>query len=458
MGRPGSREPSSTPSVASFACFVSADDDYFALGGTSLGAMDMADQLGVTLGYPVEVGRLLRAPTPRLLAASLLGGADGLGRHDPLMVAARDHVLPADVRPGDARNGDTECVLVTGATGFLGAHLVASLLREGVPRVLCLVRGDSDLAARQRVLQTMIDYELPEAAAGERVLGLAGDLSLPLLGLGDERFQKVADTADVIYHCGAWMNFSLPYSALSATNVAGTLEVLRLACAGRRSELHYISTTDARVTPVVPEAPISIVHGSREGYVLSKKSAEHLVLEGRRRGLDAYVYRPWQLTSSRRAGALGPRDQIALCLRAILDTGLAPAESPVEMRVLPVDEVADRLAELRGRPRDGPSVVHFFNDEVRDFDALCRQIAECGRELQRVPFGRWRIEVARRSAGEIEGLAALLAEDASQQAPPGRVEHGELERALGRPVRWDPDDSWVPRTIDRLRREGHLHG
>src|SRR5262249_26737337 len=134
-----------------------------------------------------------------------------------------------------------EIVLLTGATGFVGAFLCAALLSTTRATVLCLVRAGNAAEGMERVRAALDSYGLSGLGL-ERLRVVTGDLAQPLLGLADAEFAGLAEQVDAIYHCGAWVNFVRPYRALKATNVSGTEEILRLATRHKLKPVHYIST------------------------------------------------------------------------------------------------------------------------------------------------------------------------------------------------------------------------
>src|SRR5262245_1784810 len=90
-----------------------------------------------------------------------------------------DAVLPADVWPAAAAPKATGVVLLTGATGFVGAHLLHALLRETPAEVLCLVRPDTRGlrgGAAERIRANLEAHGLWEPAWAKRVHPLTGDL------------------------------------------------------------------------------------------------------------------------------------------------------------------------------------------------------------------------------------------------------------------------------------------
>jgi thioester reductase-like protein len=428
-------------------------DDFFASGGTSLAAARLTSALSDAVGVPVPLKMLFQHPTVAELAAALDGDRVRTGRGTALQDALSDQVLPPDIRPAGPPRDRRETVFLTGATGFVGSQLLAQLLSAGIRRVWCLVRGEDEQACRDRLLATLARYSLEVDA--DRIGVLRGDLTKPLLDLGEARFSELAADADVIFHLGAHMNFVRPYRVLHGPNVRGTQEILRLACAGRPSELHYVSTIDSLIAERVPEQPIPVDAGKDDGYVLTKKTAERLVLQAGERGLPVGIYRPWQITSDSRTGAVNPNDQLALCLTGILLTGIAPSDNPLPLRILPVEMVAGALADMIGRLDPERPIHNFYNTRTTPIEVVSRVVAECGYQVRVIPYRQWRVEVIRRTANQVAGLSALLANDVSAVTLPSIVETANLRARLGYAPAWPSDDHrWVRTTIEYLVRSG----
>lgn len=106
--------------------------------------------------------------------------------------------------------------LITGATGFIGRHLVAQLTAQGQPVLALMRRPDRLPALRSRVDELGGDGSLLD--------GVAGDLDLPGLGLA-------ADLPDLkaVVHLGATFSWGLDPQVAHRTNVDGALAVAELA-------------------------------------------------------------------------------------------------------------------------------------------------------------------------------------------------------------------------------------
>src|SRR5262249_1060269 len=159
-------------------------------------ATAIADKLGrdvpddLLLGHP-DVGSLARymeaVPGPRV-------GGDAASALEQMRA---DGVLPDDVRPDriEPAPAAPRAVLLTGATGFLGAYLLRTLLRETTARVYCLVRpGRQD--AGERVRRNLQALGIWAPAFAPRVHAVAGDLLRPGLGLAADLFERLAPGGD----------------------------------------------------------------------------------------------------------------------------------------------------------------------------------------------------------------------------------------------------------------------
>lgn len=141
--------------------------------------------------------------------------------------------------------GATEkrAVLLTGATGFLGVHLLKELLEEQRVQVYCLVRGDDQAHAEKR-LHELIVYYFGQMTPGQMqsIRVLRGDMTSPSLGLDDSAWQMLARDIDLILHAAADVNLLKEYAELSRTNIDTLSELLRLTGTGRTKEIHFVST------------------------------------------------------------------------------------------------------------------------------------------------------------------------------------------------------------------------
>src|SRR5262245_14389304 len=192
---------------------------------------------------PAEKQRLLA----RLLRDKMRQQAVAREHHDPL-AWVQDAQLDPRIQPlGPAsRPSAPKAVLLTGATGFLGAHLLQELTCHTAATIYCLVRARDGHEAQQR-LQTNFARYFAHTLASERVRPVVGDLTEPRLGLSPQTFAALAREMDSIIHNGAQLHHLAPYAQLKASNVSSTVAMLHLATTTKPKWIHYISTLIAAV-------------------------------------------------------------------------------------------------------------------------------------------------------------------------------------------------------------------
>ena len=340
-------------------------------------------------------------------------------------------------------------MLLTGATGFLGAFLLHELLRRTSVQVHCLVRARSDEEARQKIARNLAQYELDVAAGLERIVPVCGDLAEPRLGLSEERFQTLAEQIDAIYHNGAQVGPFYPYRVLKPANVQGTVEVLRLATQVKVKPVHFVSTISVFEAPeyqsgeeLDENAPLATIGGLSGGYAQSKCVAEKLVREAGNRGLPVVVYRPGRIIAESTSGVANVADQTTLILKLCIDLGMAP-QTDSEVDMTPVDYVARAIVALASLPGSIGRTFHLMNPRPVPVSEVYRAIRASGHDLEEVPFSRWRAMVIQRGAGSADIVLAALSHlllvevpddaaeaDAQSQRPPLRIGCIQTVRAL----------------------------
>jgi NAD(P)-dependent dehydrogenase (short-subunit alcohol dehydrogenase family) len=122
---------------------------------------------------------------------------------------------------------------VTGATGFIGRHLVQELLRNREGEVLALVRESS----RDRLAELVERWE-----GGERVTAVVGDLTQERLGVEQAWVDEHKGAIDHFFHVAAIYDMTADDEVNERANVAGTRNAVRLANALDVGCLQHVSS------------------------------------------------------------------------------------------------------------------------------------------------------------------------------------------------------------------------
>jgi len=245
---------------------------------------------------------------------------------------ATDAKLPEDIRPVEKTvvPRPSETVLLSGATGFLGAYLLCSLMQKTGATVCCIVRSTFRESARERIRSSMEGYGIWDPAFEPRLRVIEGDLSRPQMGIDPESYAALCNEVDAVYHCAATVNWVNPYAALRRVNVLGTRELLRFACEKRPKSFHFVSSASVcystwgplEVHETFDASPY--LHGLHLGYAQSKSVAESLVRQASERGLPITVHRPSLIAGDRSSGRTNQDDLLSRLIKGIILMGSAP--------------------------------------------------------------------------------------------------------------------------------------
>jgi thioester reductase-like protein len=377
---------------------VGVQDNFFALGGHSLLAARLVARIRGELQVDLPLRSLFEHPTVRGLAPMVDLALSTGATPDVAEVDLRSEVvLPAEitVAAGGEFPDEPKHVLLTGASGFLGAYLLHTLLTETEADVYCLVRAGSVAEGVDRLRQSLEKYDLWDELHASRIVPVLGDLAAPRLGLGQEHFEQLAQTIDVIYHNGAWVNSMYPYRMLKPANVTGTEEVLRLAAQSRVKPVHYVSTLavfpPSQWTNGTIEEQFSLDDpaGLAGGYPQSKWVAEQLVVLASRRGIPAAIYRPGRITGDSRSGATSETLK-SDDLNLVLQQGRIPRiDAPTPLDMTPVDYVARAIVALSRRPASLGLAFHLANPQPGTWRDVLDAFRRVGYQLEEIDPRRW---------------------------------------------------------------------
>jgi nonribosomal peptide synthetase MxcG len=381
---------------------ISPHDDVFDLGAQSLQAIQVANRLGVELAREVRVAWLFQHPTAAELARHLEAREETPTTPPGLPEAVlADAVLDKDIAPAAAPVAGTRSaprrILLTGATGFVGSHLLAELLATTDAEIVCPVRAASPAEAADRVHRALTDQQLALPADQRRVTALPADLAKPRLGLGEARFTELAETCDAIFHNAATVSIMRDYASLRGANTESTRELLRMA-APRSVPVHLVSTLSTAPprgrAPEVPEAFLPPHPGLVYGYQQSKWASERLLEQAAERGLPVTLHRLGRVVGAPDTGYVNEKDFLWSVLQSGIPAGILPDLFDAEVWT-PVDYVARAVVHLSlAAPGTGTVFNHAPVPPVRLAD-LYDWVQEYGYEVKRLPLSRWRSELPR---------------------------------------------------------------
>ncbi|GGI98016.1 non-ribosomal peptide synthase [Streptomyces brasiliensis] len=392
-------------------------DSFFDIGGDSLLAAEVVTRTLAAFHLDPRHGRtlvhsLLRSPILEDFTAAVAAltsvedrraqAAPDAGAMDFRAESRLGFVLPPPRGPEPDWRHPRE-VLLTGASGFLGAFLLYRLLRRTGARVHCPVRSRDAAHARQKVMRNLARFGLATREAADRVVCFPADLAEPGIGLEPGRAEELADALDLVIHAAAQVNFLYPYEALRRTNVEGTRQLVRLA-AERAVPVHFFSTIavlagfgTAGVRHVDEDLPLDHADQLTMGYAESKWVAEEVLRDAAGQGLPVAVHRPYEITGDRRTGACNTDTAICSLFKTITETGLAP-DIPLPLDFVPVDFLTEAVVHIATAHRATHRTYHMTNPRPASLRDMLDRMDAGGHRIRRLPYEEWVDDLVRHVA------------------------------------------------------------
>ncbi|AJC52690.1 type I polyketide synthase [Streptomyces sp. 769] len=388
---------------------IDAEQSFTALGFDSLTSVELRNRINEFAATKLRATVVFDYPTPAALAHFLLTQvvaeqetADSRTQTDhaaaPAVDFAADIRLDADIQPAPEvahTVHEPQEILLTGATGFLGAFMLRDLMRTTRGRVHCLVRAEDGARAWERLRANLEWYRVWDEVNPERITVHSGDLTQNHLGLDEVDFDELARRVDVVYHCGAAVHWLRPYSDLKAANVLGTQEILRLAARHRTVPVHHVSTAGVFAgggdghAPLRTDAPTGPGEALPSGYVQSKWVAEQVIELARDRGLPVSVYRVHVISGDQINGACQTQDFVWLSLKGMVQAGAVPATGGGRFHLLPVDYTSAAIIGLSRQEESAGRTFHLFNQNALSLATCVEYLRSLGYPLAEKELGEW---------------------------------------------------------------------
>lgn len=354
---------------------IGIKDNFFELGGDSLSALELAAVVGI------QAQDLYDYPTVESLERAMLMNEQAATEEDYVDVNAliqNNRNLIYETEP--------KYILLTGATGFLGAHILRELLRHKM-NVVCLVRNE------ERLRPALKNY-FPKEYAYFSYKVVKGDIEEAHFGLTDEEYSTLTQRVDMVIHTAANVHHAGYYSDFERTNVIGTQNVIDF-CRDADAVLQHTSTASVNgggtVTQSDPNARFNEFNLDigqnyvQNVYIHSKFKAEERVLLAREQGLKANIFRignlTWRMSDGkfqRNAQDSGFLDRVRGLLKISMYSNELAAY-PIDFTA--VDECADAYVRLALHNRVN-NIYNLYNPNVYYLESLCNKMLL---KVKRVP-------------------------------------------------------------------------
>lgn len=412
------------------ARMIGPEDSFFDLGGHSILAQQMFfDLRRKWRGIDISMNAIFRSPTLKGFAGEIdrLLNLDAFATSDDPNAAAATQAInePDDEYSKDAEQLVSELpksfpertepmlaseptIFLTGATGFLGAHILRDLLTRKNPsaKVIALVRARGEEQALERLRATCRAYGFWDEAWTSKLQALCGDLGKPQFGLSQAVWDDVAARVDVVLHNGALVHWVYPYATLKPANVMGTIDALKLCASGKAKQFAFVSSTSALDKDHYVQESERIIaaggngvseeddlEGSRvglgTGYGQSKWTGEYLVKAAGQRGLKSTIIRSGYVLGDSTTGTTNTDDFLIRMVKGCIQLSARPNINNT-VNMVPVDHVA-RIVIACGfhPPRTPVGVAHVTGHPRLRFNQFLGALQLYGYNVPQVDYVPW---------------------------------------------------------------------
>ncbi|PQJ44592.1 hypothetical protein BTO01_29140 [Vibrio jasicida] len=282
-------------------------------------------------------------------------------------------------------------ILLTGATGFIGCHVLYQLLKQTKSKIYCLVRKRSTQSAEQRLHAAWQHYFASDdlEAFVDRVIVLTGDVSEPELGLNSVQYDALSHQIDALYHFAADIRLFGEWETYLSQIVRPVQMLIEFSRQGKNKALHYMSTL--AVSGINSSQEITRFHeGTLEAdqkfqnnYERAKFESEKLMQQFIAVGGRGYIYRSGNVTADSVDGIFqrnAEDNRFVQFLRGVMACGKLPARMEQRIVLSPVDVVAQGIIAISTNPMLDHGTFHVESEyeiAYQDIFACLERVGYC---------------------------------------------------------------------------------
>ncbi len=354
---------------------ISCDDDFFDLGCDSLSAIEFVSKMHSD-GIYFTLQNVYDYPTARKLFAHITSdNCQRIYLKDMDFTQAEEVLRKNEIKyitmPQKKEIGS---LLLAGATGYLGIHILDNFLEYNNGIVYCLVRGKTQSDSEKRLKELLEFYFDDKYKNTPRIRTICGDLQKERFGLPQSEYSQLLSVIDTVINAAASVKHYGSYQYFYEINVEAVKRLIDFCFESHAKLIHtstlgvsgnsfadsfdgYTSETEKHFY----ESSLYIGQPLDNVYARSKFEAEKLILENMQRGLCANIMRLGNLTNRFCDGAFQKNHEtnaFLMRIKAILEMGIFPDYlMNLYLEFTPIDEAAMAIM----------TIVRYFNTEQTVF-------------------------------------------------------------------------------------------
>lgn len=344
---------------------ISVDDNFFEIGGDSLLALKLQIEL-LKLGFSIPFADIYKYNSVRQLATHM----DSLNSSTNIAKILNaddfkdiDKLLNSDIQNVEISNTVVNIgnVLLTGATGFLGAHILSYIIDNSPFSVYCLIRQNSLSDTTQKLLNRLNYYfgSKYDALINKRIFVVTADIVKNKLDIDKNTEELLNKNISCVINSAANVKHYGSYETFEDINVTGVKNLVDF-CNTYHKKFVQISTISVSGNSLFDlgnnknnfaedryfsENDLYIGQSLENVYIRSKFFAEKLILDNViNNNLDAFILRVGNITNRSYDGKFQPNAEenaFSNRIKAFLELGVLPDYlKDIYVEFSPVDDIA----------------------------------------------------------------------------------------------------------------------
>ncbi|MBR6614206.1 MAG: amino acid adenylation domain-containing protein [Clostridia bacterium] len=388
---------------------IHPEDSFFEIGGDSLLAIRLTTE-ALEHNIKITFADLYKYPSIKELTELLTLDNKKASISEPLKTRNFDEIhklletnkITDDIVKEEVKEGS---ILLAGATGFLGSHILEELLVNTDSTIYCLIRKikNSDKTPKDRLKEKVNFFfgDKYDDIIDTRVKCVEGDIILENLIVDDTDREEVIKNVSMIINSAAHVKHYGDINLFTKINAKGVenlakfalennmrlIHISTLSVSGNILEVGQLDQVDIEKGTIYNETNLYIGQNLDNVYAYTKFLGEEVVYNYILKGLDAKVMRMGNLTSRMSDGKFQPNveeNAFANRLKTFVDIGIMPSNlMNFNVEFTPIDLAAKAIRILANTDRKY-NTYHIFNDNHIVMHRLDEILYKLGYELKHI--------------------------------------------------------------------------